>query len=135
MSMFAAKQSKSPAQADTVIGSASRIEGNVRFSGGLRVDGTVTGNIVSQDSGTLIVSEQAVVEGEIRVAHAIINGKVIGPIHASESLELHAKARVSGDIHYGALEVHLGAIVQGRLVHGAEGRNENVVSLMSGAAD
>jgi len=133
--MFAAKQSKPTGQADTLIGAASRIEGNVRFSGGLRIDGTVAGNIVSQDSGTLIVSEQAVVEGEIRVAHAIINGKVNGPIHASESLELQAKARVTGDIYYGALEVHLGAIVQGRLVHGAEGRGENVVSLMSGAAD
>ncbi len=134
--MFAAKQTKptSTGQADTLIGSASRIEGNVRFSGGLRVDGTVAGNIISQDSGTLVVSEQAVVEGEIKVARAVINGKVNGPIHASESLELQAKARVTGDIYYGALEVHLGAVVQGRLVHGAEGR-ENVVSLMSGAAD
>src|SRR5512139_257476 len=127
--MFAAKQSKSTQQADTLIGAASRIEGNVRFSGGLRIDGTVNGNILSQDSGTLVVSEQAVVEGEIRVAHAVINGKVNGPIHASESLELQAKARVTGDIYYGALEVHLGAIVQGRLVHGVEGRAENVVSL------
>ena len=132
--MFATKHAKSVGQAETVIGAASRIEGNVRFSGSLRIDGAVAGNISSQDSGTLVLSEQAVVEGEIRVAHAVINGKVNGPIHASDTLELQAKARVSGDIYYGALEVDLGAIVQGRLVHGAEGR-ENVVPLMSGAGD
>jgi len=133
--MFAAKQAKPNAHVDTLIGSGSRIEGDIRFSGGLRIDGAVTGNIISQDSGTLVLSEQAVVEGEIRVARAVINGKVTGPIHTSESLELQAKARVSGDIYYAALEVHLGAVVQGRLVHGAEARGENVVSLMSGAAD
>ncbi|RPI45102.1 MAG: polymer-forming cytoskeletal protein [Betaproteobacteria bacterium] len=134
--MFAAKQAKSSARVDTLIGSGTRIEGDVRFSGGLRIDGAVTGNIVGQDSGTLTLSEEAVVEGEIRVAHAVINGKVTGPIHASESLDLQAKARVTGDIYYGALEVQLGAIVQGRLIHGAEERSpDKVVSLVTGAAD
>jgi cytoskeletal protein CcmA (bactofilin family) len=132
--MFTTKQAKPQGPADTVIGSGSRIEGNIRFSGSLRVDGAIAGNILSQDAGTLAVSEAAVVEGEIRVAHAVINGKVNGPIHASDTLELQAKARVSGDIYYGTLEVQLGAVVQGRLIHGAEAR-ENVVSLMSGAAD
>ena len=133
--MFATKQAKPSGQVDTLIGSGSRIEGNIRFSGGLRIDGTVAGNIISQDTGTLVVSEHAVVEGEIRVTHAVVNGKVTGPIYASESLELQAKSRVSGDVHYGALEVHLGAILQGRLVHGADGRGENVVPLVSGAVD
>ena len=133
--MFATKQAKPSGQVDTLIGSGSRIEGNIRFSGGLRIDGTVAGNIISQDTGTLVVSEHAVVEGEIRVTHAVVNGKVTGPIYASESLELQAKSRVSGDVYYGALEVHLGAILQGRLVHGADGRGENVVPLVSGAVD
>ena len=133
--MFAQKPAKPSQPADTVIGSGSRIEGNIRFSGELRIDGAVAGNIVGQDAGRLILSEAAVVEGEVRVARAVINGKVNGPIHAGENLELQPKARVTGDIYYGALEVHLGAIVQGRLIHGAEGRGENVVPLVSGAAD
>jgi len=133
--MFAQKTAKVGGPADTAIGSSTRIEGNVRFSGELRIDGTVIGNIVGQDSGRLVLSEAAVVEGEVRVAHAVIDGKVSGPIHASDSLELHPKARVTGDIHYGKLEVHLGAVVQGRLVHGTEGRGENVVPLVSGAVD
>lgn len=134
--MFGAKNSKPSGKIDTLIGAGSRIDGNVRFSGGLRVDGVVSGNIVSDDAGTLVLSEEATVEGEIRVAHAVINGQVAGPIHASESLELQAKARVTGDVHYATLEVHLGAVVEGRLIHATGSRGgEKVVPLVSKAAD
>lgn len=134
--MFTNKQAKPNGQIDTLIGAGSRIDGNVNFSGGLRVDGIVAGNIVSEDSGTLVLSEEGAVEGEIRVAHAVINGKVTGPVHASQSLELQSKAKLAGDVHYASLEVHLGAVVQGRLVHGPELRNaDKVVPIMSGAAD
>jgi len=134
--MFGAKNSKPSSKIDTLIGTGSRIDGDVRFSGGLRVDGVVSGNIVSDDAGTLVLSEEATVEGEIRVAHAVINGQVAGPIHASESLELQAKARVTGDVHYATLEVHLGAVVEGRLIHATGSRGgEKVVPLVSKAAD
>jgi cytoskeletal protein CcmA (bactofilin family) len=134
--MFGAKSGKPSSKIDTLIGAGSRIDGDVRFSGGLRVDGIVSGNIVSEDAGTLVLSEEATVEGEIRVAHAVINGQVAGPIHASESLELQAKARVTGDVYYATLEVHLGAVVEGRLIHGAAPRSgEKVVPLVSKAVD
>jgi cytoskeletal protein CcmA (bactofilin family) len=134
--MFTSKQAKPNGRIDTLIGAGSRIEGNIMFSGGLRIDGVVAGNIASEDSGTLVLSEDATVEGEIRVAHAVINGKVTGPVHTSESLELQSKAKVAGDVYYATLEVHLGAIVQGRLVHGPEMRSaDKVVPIMSGAAD
>lgn len=134
--MFGAKNGKPSSKIDTLIGAGSRIDGNVRFSGGLRVDGVVSGNIVSEDAGTLVLSEEATVEGEIRVAHAVINGQVAGPIHASESLELQARARVTGDVYYTALEVHLGAVVEGRLIHGAGARSgEKVVPLVSKSVD
>jgi cytoskeletal protein CcmA (bactofilin family) len=134
--MFARRQAKPDGRVDTLVGSGSRIDGDIRFTGGLRIDGTVSGNIVSQDSGTLVLSEEGIVEGEIRVAHAVINGKVSGPIHASENVELQSRARVCGDVHYGTLEVHLGAIVQGRLVPGTEALgSENVVSLKSSTVD
>lgn len=134
--MFGAKNGKPSSKIDTLIGAGSRIDGDVRFSGGLRVDGVVSGNIVSDDAGTLVLSEEATIEGEIRVAHAVINGQVAGPIHASESLELQAKARVTGDVHYATLEVHLGAVVEGRLIHATGTRGgEKVVPLVSKAAD
>jgi cytoskeletal protein CcmA (bactofilin family) len=133
--MFGTKPAKPDGRIDTLIGASARVDGNVHFSGGLRIDGVVKGNVVAEDAGTVIVSEEATVEGEIRVGHAVINGKVVGPIHGAESVELQAKANVNGDVHYKSLEVHLGAIVQGRLVHVADARAEKVVSFKSSTAD
>jgi cytoskeletal protein CcmA (bactofilin family) len=133
--MFGNKPPKPDSRIDTLIGALTRVDGNIQFSGGLRVDGTVKGNISAQDNGTIVVSEEAVVEGEIRVAHAVINGKVVGPIHGSESVELQAKSSVTGDVHYKSLEVHLGAIVQGRLVHGTDVRADKIISLKPGTGD
>jgi cytoskeletal protein CcmA (bactofilin family) len=113
------KNSKPQNRIDSLIGVGTRIEGNVTFSGGLRVDGEIRGNISSDkgQSGTLVISEQASVEGEISVGHVVINGTVIGPVFAGESLELLPNARVTGDVEYHQLEMQQGAVVQGRLVH------------------
>jgi len=133
--MFGSKTTKPQSRIDTLIGAGTRIEGDLRFVGGLRIDGHVKGNVVGEDkAGTLVLSEQASVDGEIRVAHAVVNGTVNGPIHGYESVELQPKANVTGDVHYKTLEVHLGAILQGRLVHG-EALAENVVALKPAAAD
>jgi cytoskeletal protein CcmA (bactofilin family) len=118
--MFGSKKNNTPQnRIDSLIGVGTRIEGNVSFSGGLRVDGEIRGNISSDkgQSGTLVISEQASVEGEISVGHVVINGTVIGPVFAGESLELLPNARVTGDVEYHQLEMQQGAVVQGRLVH------------------
>jgi cytoskeletal protein CcmA (bactofilin family) len=118
--MFGNKKNSTPQnRIDSLIGVGTRIEGNVSFSGGLRVDGEIRGNISSDkgQSGTLVISEQASVEGEISVGHVVINGTVIGPVFAGESLELLPNARVTGDVEYHQLEMQQGAVVQGRLVH------------------
>jgi len=133
--MFGNKPVKPDGRIDTLIGAGSRVDGNIHFTGGLRIDGVVTGNVVAEDAGTVVISEEATVEGEIRVAHAVVNGKVIGPIHGTESVELQAKANVCGDVFYKSLEVHLGAIVQGRLEHGAQMRTDKVVSFKPGGVD
>ena len=133
--MFGNKPAKPNGRIDTLIGATARVDGNIHFKGGLRIDGTVKGNVTAEDAGTIIVSEEAAVEGEIRVGHAVINGRVVGPIHGSESVELQAKASVNGDVYYKSIEVHLGAIVQGRLVHAVEVRGEKVVPLKPGVVD
>jgi cytoskeletal protein CcmA (bactofilin family) len=133
--MFGNKPVKPDGRIDTLIGAGSRVDGNIHFTGGLRIDGVVTGNVVAEDAGTVVISEEARVEGDIRVAHAVVNGKVIGPIHGTESVELQAKANVCGDVFYKSLEVHLGAIVQGRLEHGGEMRTDKVVSFKPGGVD
>ncbi|PLQ02312.1 bactofilin family protein [Cupriavidus pauculus] len=103
---------------DTLVGQDATIEGDVTFSGGLRLDGRVRGNVVAADgkSSMLVISEKGVVEGEVRVDHLILNGTVTGPVHAAELLELQPHARVYGEVRYAALEMHQGAIVEGRLV-------------------
>ena len=113
------KTEKPQSQIDSLIGVGTHIDGNINFSGGLRVDGRVTGNInaLGDKPSTLVLSDQAVIEGKIVVSHAVINGTVIGAIHASEYMELQPKAKVSGDVHYKAMEIQLGASVDGMLHH------------------
>jgi len=117
--MFGKKTGKPQNQIDSLIGANTHIEGNINFSGGLRVDGHIKGNVIASTDrpSTLVLSDQAVVEGKIQVSHALVNGTVLGAIQASEYLELQAKARVSGDIRYKTMEIQVGASVEGMLLH------------------
>lgn len=117
--MFSSKASKPQGRIDCLIGAGTKIVGDVTFQGGLRVDGEICGNVRCEGDqhSTLVVSEHARIEGEIQVSHLVINGTVVGPVQATELLELQAKARVTGDVEYGTIEIHLGAVVQGRLIH------------------
>jgi cytoskeletal protein CcmA (bactofilin family) len=117
--MFGKKTSKPQGRIDSLIGVGTSLIGDVTFTGGLRVDGEIKGNVRGVDGqpATLVISEQARIEGEISVSHLVINGTVIGPVHSSDFLELQTRARVTGDVEYSTIEMHLGAVVQGRLVH------------------
>ncbi|HCE07842.1 MAG TPA: cell shape determination protein CcmA [Oxalobacteraceae bacterium] len=104
---------------DSLIGTSTTIEGDLHFKGGLRIDGHVKGNVIADTSevSMLVISELAKVEGEVRVAHLVVNGEIIGPVFSSELLELQPKARITGDVYYRALEMHGGALVSGKLTH------------------
>ncbi|MDO8595782.1 MAG: polymer-forming cytoskeletal protein [Sulfuricaulis sp.] len=117
--MFGKKASKPQNRIDSLIGTGTKIEGNVSFSGGLRVDGEIQGNVtaVPDQPSTLVLSEPARIDGEIRVSHLVVNGAINGAVYALEFLELQSRSRVKGDVHYNTIEMHLGAIVEGRLVH------------------
>ncbi len=123
--MFGKKRTKPQSRIDSLIGVGTKIEGNVSFSGGLRVDGEIQGNVtaVQDQPSTLVLSEQARVSGAIRVSHLVVNGAIDGPVTASEFLELQSHSCVKGDVHYSNIEMHLGAVVEGRLIHSsAEGK-------------
>ena len=122
---------------DCLIGAGTVIEGNITFTGGLRVDGHVRGNVLAVDDkpGTLVLSEEARIEGEIRVSHVVINGTVVGPVHAVEYAELQTKANVTGDVYYRTLEIQIGAVVQGRLVYQPEAKSDKVVPIKPATAD
>jgi cytoskeletal protein CcmA (bactofilin family) len=101
----------------TLIGEGTVLQGEIRFSDGLRIDGEVIGNITSVgDKRTLLViSEKAKVTGRVRAGHVIINGLVTGPVESEDLLELQPKARIVGDVRYEALEMHQGATIDGEL--------------------
>ncbi len=131
------KPNKPQNRIDCLIGAGTQIKGDMTFDGGLRIDGRVHGNVISVEGkpGTLVLSEAARIEGEIRVSHVVINGTVVGPVHAADYVELQSKANVTGDVYYGTLEMHLGAVVQGRLVYQDDTKTDKVVQFKPASAD
>ena len=101
----------------SLIAQGTCIEGNLKFTDGLRIDGEVIGDICANEGSAsiLVISESASVTGRIHADHVIINGRVMGPVHASELLELQPKANIAGDVSYKALEMHQGAVIFGQL--------------------
>ena len=101
--MFGAAEKNKPRQqgpAHTLISRQTEILGDLRFNGELIIEGTVKGNIFADDeSGALVrIAETGVVEGEIWVPSAVINGLVRGDVHCATHLELAAKAVVNGNL-------------------------------------
>lgn len=127
------KSNKPQARIDSLIGAGTLVEGDVCFSGGLRIDGEVKGNVraAGGQPAVVVLSENGKVEGEIHVSHVVINGTVNGPVIADDSLELQSGARVKGDVSYASLEIHLGAVVEGRLLHNSAASKQVELKLAS----
>ncbi len=128
--MFGNK-SAAPHTIGTLIGSGTTVEGNLSYTGGLRIDGTVKGDVrcATGDACMVVVSELGHVEGEVHAAHLVVSGRITGPVQVTELLELQPKARVTGDVHYRAIEIHQGAVVEGRLIYQAERSNKSPATL------
>ena len=94
------------------------MQGDVEFSGGLHIDGRITGSVRSSAGvpAALTVSEHGVIEGSVAAPSVVLNGRVNGDIFASERVILGAKARVQGNVHYSVIEMALGAEISGKLV-------------------
>ena len=116
---------------DSLIGISARIEGSLCFTGGLRIDGEVRGNVLGGVSAEniLIVSEHARIEGDVRCATLIVGGYIAGDVFATERLELQSKGRILGNVHYKKLEMHSGATVTGTLTYQAAAEPELHLSI------
>ena len=108
---------KKPPPIRSLISEGTVVQGQVRFAEGLRIDGEVHGDVVSDGGATslLVISENGKVYGKVNACHVIISGEVRGPVVSSELLELQPKARICGDVRYELLEMHQGAMVDGEL--------------------
>ena len=103
----------------TLIAANTAITGDIKFDDQLYINGHVEGNIVAEDGteATVVVSDEPSVSGEIRVPHVVVNGRVEGNVYATARMELAAKSPVKGNVYYKLIEMQLGAMVDGQLVH------------------
>lgn len=126
--MFFKKANKIDSRIDTLVGVETRIEGDLHFNGGLRVDGAIRGNVTEQNGtpSTLILSEHGKIEGAVTAAKIVLNGKVIGPVKSSHFIELQTKARIVGDLYYKSLEMHTGAVIEGKLIYLGDGAADDL---------
>lgn len=108
---------------ETLVGQGTEIQGDIHFTGGLHVDGTVKGKIMadSDKSAVLSVSETGKVEGDVRVSHVVLNGTVEGDVYATKKITLSPKARVNGNVYYKLMEMNAGAMVNGQMLYQGEG--------------
>jgi len=119
--LFGKKNTRQNSQIDSLLGSGTELRGDVHFKDGLHIDGVVKGNVIAEgENSMLTMSEQGRIEGEVRVHNLVLNGEVIGNVHASEHIELASAARVTGNVYYNLIEMAMGAEVNGNLVHEAD---------------
>jgi len=133
--MFKHKPTHLEGQAiDTLIGPQVTIHGDLVFSGGLYVEGRIHGKIIAEEGAKAILTlaEQGRIEGEVQAPIVVINGELHGDVHASERVELAARARVLGNVHYKVVEMRAGATLTGRLIHvDAEAASQPVATLVA----
>ena len=121
--MFGRKQ-RGHTVVDTLVGSNTRVNGDLNFDGGCHVDGTVKGNVTAdpESSSALSVSEDGTIEGGVTVPYVVLHGIVRGDVCASQRVELGPTARVIGNVYYNLIEMAIGAEINGKLVHQPEGQ-------------
>ena len=120
--MFGSRKKFKTTKIDSLIGKNTELFGDLHFSGGLHVDGSIKGNVVADDdsSSVLTLSDHGRIEGEVRVPNIVLNGVVMGDVHAKEHIELASGARVTGNVYYTLIEMAMGAEVNGNLVRSAD---------------
>ncbi len=116
--MFGRRKNPISGRIDTLIARSARLQGDLEFAGGLHLEGHVIGNVRARanESATLWISEQGVVEGAVDVQSLVVNGTVNGDVHGRERVVIGATARIHGNVHYGTIEMALGAQVSGKLI-------------------
>lgn len=122
--MFKSKPTMPEGQIDTLIGPQVVINGDFHFSGGLYVEGRIVGKLIAEEGqkAILTLAENGSVEGEIHAPVIVIHGRVDGDVFASERVEMGAKARVEGNVHYKVVEMAAGSVLSGRLLHVEAGK-------------
>ena len=109
---------------ETLIGSKSKINGDLHFQGGCHIDGSIKGNVTADPDtdSALSISDIGDIDGGVTVPYVVLNGIVKGDVSASQRVELGATARVSGNVYYNLIQMAEGAEINGKLVHQPKGQ-------------
>ncbi len=128
------KKKRKTTRITTLIGQHTEVVGDIRFSGGLHIDGTVRGRVYAENDGTslLSLSDQGTIEGDVAVPYMEANGSIIGDVRGYEHVELAPKARISGNVYYALLEMENGAEVNGQLVHEMDAPQDGHAGMAAG---
>ncbi len=119
--MFSNRKKRKTSRIDTLVGQHTVVQGDLKFNGGLHIEGIVKGNVIADNDGTsmLQLSENGRVDGEVNVPYIILNGEVKGDVRSGVHIELRSKSQVTGNVYYNLIEMAIGAEVNGKLVHSA----------------
>ncbi len=102
----------------TLIAAHTEVVGDVKFADQLFISGHVTGNVLADnEKATVVIGDEGRITGEVRVPNVVINGLVEGDVYASNKVELAPQAKVHGNLFYKLIEMQLGAVVDGQLMH------------------
>ena len=101
----------------TLIDKDILISGDTTYTGGIRVDGKINGNLKvhGEEGSLLIMGHGSKITGDVEVEKAIINGEINGNVKCRDYLELNTNAIVNGSIEYDVIEVHEGSKINGIL--------------------
>ncbi|MGI9229570.1 MAG: bactofilin family protein [Gammaproteobacteria bacterium] len=124
--MWNKSHKKKASQIETLIGQKARVLGDIKFSGGLHIEGVIHGSVFSEADaqGMLSLGETGVIEGTVNATYVTLDGTVKGDVHGIEHVQLCSHARVSGDVYYNLIEIAVGAEVNGKLVHAPDAEAE-----------
>ncbi len=118
--MFKKKDIKNTGKVDTIIGKDVSLEGAVKGSGTIRVDGDLDGIIDIE--GDLIIGETAGVRADVKAHNLLLAGQLSGKVEIQNKLELCSSGRLCGDVNTGTLVIQEGGFVQGEFIM-TDGKN------------
>jgi cytoskeletal protein CcmA (bactofilin family) len=99
------------------LGAGTNYHGKLHFQGAVRIDGNFQGEVVSE--GTLVIGQDAVVDGQVKVGQLVLSGRIKGEVEAKNKVVLHKTANLQGNIRTPVLVVEEGAVLEGELVMGS----------------
>ena len=104
---------------NSILGPGCKVKGNIDLKGTLRIDGDFDGEITCPE--TLIIGKSGVVKADVNVKNAVIGGKLVGNVNATNKIELQTGSHVEGDISTARLVIDEGVFFEGACKMGTQG--------------